>query len=66
MADEWILNRFNILTNKVTAELNSFNFSMASDLLREFTWSDFADWYLEIAKIEKDKDEILLYVFRIY
>jgi valyl-tRNA synthetase len=26
------------------------------------TWSKLADWYLEIAKVEGDKDEILLYI----
>ncbi len=62
LADEWILSRLNAITAKATKELDQFNFSMASDLLREFTWADFADWYLEIAKIEKDKDEILLHI----
>jgi valyl-tRNA synthetase len=62
LADEWILARLNILINEVSKELDQFNFSIASDLLREFTRNDLADWYLEISKIEKDKDEILLYI----
>lgn len=62
LADEWILGQFNVLVEKTTKELNQYNFSLASDYLREFTWNDFADWYLEISKIEKDKDGILLYI----
>ena len=62
LADDWILWRLNMLEAGVSKELDQFNFSLASDLLRSFTWNDFADWYLEISKIEKDKDEILLYI----
>jgi valyl-tRNA synthetase len=62
LADEWILAKFDNLIAKVTKEIDSFNFSPASDLMREFTRDEFADWYLEIAKIEKNKDEILLYI----
>lgn len=62
LADQWIISKFNILTAEVTVELENYNFSQANEKLRDFTWSDFADWYLEIAKIEGDKDEILLYI----
>jgi valyl-tRNA synthetase len=30
--------------------------------LRDFTWGDLADWYLEIAKIEGNKEKILNYI----
>ena len=30
----------------------------------DFTWNKLADWYLEIAKIEKNKEEILVYLLR--
>ena len=32
--------------------------------MRDFTWSELADWYLEIAKIEGDKEEILQYILQ--
>ncbi|MCX6739945.1 MAG: valine--tRNA ligase [Candidatus Parcubacteria bacterium] len=62
LADEWILNQLAALEINANKELEASNFSLATDLLRAFTWNDFADWYLEISKIEKDKDEILLYI----
>jgi valyl-tRNA synthetase len=62
LADKWILDKFSQVTKEATNDLENFNFSQAGDKLREFTWSDFADWYLEIAKIEGNKDEILLYI----
>jgi valyl-tRNA synthetase len=48
----------------VTEHLENFNFSLAAEELNDFTWNKLADWYLEIAKIEKDKEEILLYVLK--
>jgi valyl-tRNA synthetase len=62
LADKWILEKFSQVTKEVTNDLENFNFSQAGEKLRDFTWSDFADWYLEIAKVEGNKDEILLYI----
>ncbi|MCB9803145.1 valine--tRNA ligase [Candidatus Nomurabacteria bacterium] len=62
LADAWILAEFNLLIKEVTENLETFKFSLAGEKLYEFTWSKFADWYLEVAKIEKNKDEILLYI----
>ncbi|MFH0780094.1 MAG: class I tRNA ligase family protein, partial [Parcubacteria group bacterium] len=47
LADKWILSKFNKLKKEVTDLLDKYNFSQAGELLREFTWNDFADWYLE-------------------
>jgi valyl-tRNA synthetase len=63
-ADKWILSRFNRLIVEVTKLLDEYNFSQAGELLREFTWNEFADWYLEIAKVEKNKEEILIYILK--
>ncbi len=59
LADEWIFVKFNSLIKEVTDDLEKYNFSQAAEKLREFTWSDFADWYLEISKIEGGKEKIL-------
>jgi valyl-tRNA synthetase len=62
LADAWILSRLAVTTQKVTSLHTSYDLSLAGEVLREFTWNDFADWYLEVAKIEKGKDEVLLFV----
>jgi valyl-tRNA synthetase len=64
LADEWIINKLELLKKEVTNLLENYDFSLAIEKMREFTWSDFADWYLEIAKIEKDKDAILVYLLK--
>jgi len=63
-ADEWILLELRSVTALVTESMERTEFSYACEKLREFTWDYFADWYLEIAKVEKEKDEILLYVLQ--
>jgi valyl-tRNA synthetase len=63
-ADKWIIWEMNNLIAKTTEHLNSFDFSLAADDLTQFTWDTLADWYLEISKFEKDKDEILIYLLK--
>jgi len=62
LADKWILNRLEEVVGQATENLEKYNFSITGEILREFTWNDLADWYLEIAKIEGDKEEILNYI----
>jgi len=68
LADQWILTKLELLTEKVSTDLKDFNFSSATESLRDFTWKDFADWYLELSKLQmadsklkNNTEEILLY-----
>ncbi len=64
LADNWILQKLEGLISNTTKNLDNHDFSLASEALYDFSWNDFADWYLEISKIEKNKDEILLYILQ--
>ena len=64
LADKWILHRLSVVIKDIEKNLDNFQFSAAGEALQQFTWNDFADWYIEIAKIEKDKDDILLHVLQ--
>lgn len=59
LADKWILGEFEDLKRQVTDHIENYRFSLAGEALYEFTWNKFADWYLEIAKIEGNKDALL-------
>ncbi|MEO5927832.1 MAG: valine--tRNA ligase [Patescibacteria group bacterium] len=59
LADYWIRSRWLEVSRNVTEKIKTYQFSAAGEELRDFTWSDLADWYLEIAKIEKGKENIL-------
>ncbi|MDD5252037.1 MAG: valine--tRNA ligase [Patescibacteria group bacterium] len=62
LADRWILGRLDAVVRSVTVDLEAMNFSRAGETLRDFTWNELADWYLEIAKIEKGKEKILPFI----
>ncbi len=62
LADKWILAEFNNLVCFATENLEKYNFSAVGERIYEFTWSKFADWYVEISKVEKNKQEILFYI----
>lgn len=64
LADKWIIGEFNTTINLVTEHLNNFNFSLAGEVLLDFSWNKLADWYLETAKIEGEKEEILVYLLK--
>ncbi|GIW87269.1 MAG: valine--tRNA ligase [Isosphaeraceae bacterium] len=48
--DRWILSKLDALIEDVTGHLDGFRFAEAARSLRDFTWSEFCDWYLEILK----------------
>ncbi len=61
-ADEWILWKLNAVVLQMNESFTSYQFSLAGEILRDFTWGELADWYLEIAKVEGEKSEILNYI----
>jgi len=48
--DRWILSRLERTTREVTELLDRFQFSPAALRLYDVFWSEFCDWYLELAK----------------
>ncbi len=50
LADRWILAEFNETVKAYRAALDSYRFDIAANILYEFTWNQFCDWYLELAK----------------
>ena len=60
LADKWILNELNRVIKITTQNIEQFKFSLAGEQLYEFTWSKLADVYLETAKVEGNKQKVLL------
>lgn len=63
-ADYWIISNFNKLLVELDAYLQNYEFSLAAEALEDFTWNKLADWYLEIAKVETSKEDILIYLLK--
>ncbi|MNS30520.1 Valine--tRNA ligase [compost metagenome] len=63
--DRWILSRLNTVTEQVTKDLEAFEFASATQALYEFTWNEFCDWYIELAKGRLDEgDPAVRYVLK--
>ncbi len=68
--DVWILSRLNILIQDVNKLLEDYQLGEAERILHDYIWSDFCDWYIEMAKVRfSDGDEevvsILIYIMDI-
>jgi len=50
LADRWILSRHHHMLALVDRELEAYNIAQAADALYEHIWSEFCDWYVELAK----------------
>jgi valyl-tRNA synthetase len=56
LADRWIVSRAQRLTAEVTRLIEQFQFGEAGRQIFEFFWSEYCDWYLEIAKVQLADD----------
>ncbi|MCK5319972.1 valine--tRNA ligase [Candidatus Parcubacteria bacterium] len=65
-ADYWILQKMFMLISLVTDDLNNYQFSQAGERLREFTWNELADWYIEATKFDSgtEKNKVLGMILR--
>ena len=52
MADGFVHGRLKALTRDVERLFQTFQYGEAGRQIYEFFWSEFADWYLEIAKLQ--------------
>ncbi|MCC3718719.1 valine--tRNA ligase [Rouxiella badensis] len=50
LADRWILAEYNRTVKAYREALDGYRFDLAASILYEFTWNQFCDWYLELAK----------------
>jgi valyl-tRNA synthetase len=56
LADKWILSRYNRLVGDVDRFMRAYNFGEAGRQIQDFLWSEFADWYVEVAKVQLEGD----------
>ncbi|MGM9886735.1 MAG: valine--tRNA ligase [Lactococcus sp.] len=50
VTDRWILTRLNDTIERVTEQMDKFEFGVAGHILYNFIWNEFANWYLELTK----------------
>src|SRR5262249_55169169 len=49
--DRWIRTRLNHCIEGVDEALDHYQFARAADIIRDFFWTEFCDWYLEESKL---------------
>lgn len=54
-ADRWILSRTETLVTEVNRLFEAHSYGEAGRQIYDFFWGEYADWYLEIAKIQQAK-----------
>ena len=50
-ADKWILTRLNDTIREVSAHFEDYDLGLAAQKIYDFAWSEFCDWYIELAKV---------------
>ncbi|MCS6841683.1 MAG: valine--tRNA ligase [Roseiflexus sp.] len=58
LADRWILSRYHRLAADVDRLMQAYNFGEAGRSIQEFLWSEFADWYVEVAKVQFEQEAL--------
>ena len=48
--DKWVLSLYNQLVKDVTANLDAYEFGIASGKIYDFIWDIYCDWYIELTK----------------
>ena len=56
-ADRWIVARFDQTAADVHGHFASYRLDLAAQVLYEFTWHEFCDWYLELSKPVLQSDQ---------
>ena len=49
-ADKWILSRFQDAVRDISAHNEEGDFGLSATRVYDFAWSEFCDWYIELAK----------------
>jgi valyl-tRNA synthetase len=60
LADSWVWARLQQLVRDVERHFQNFQYGQAGQQIYDFIWSEFADWYVEIAKeqLRDDKTKV--------
>jgi len=58
LPSRWIIARYYEALGKVNSAIEEFHYSEAENLIQDFFWGDYCDWYLELTKSKFSDDNI--------
>ena len=58
-ADRWIISRLQKVGTEIESAISAYRFDLASQIIYDFTWNEYCDWYVELSKpvLNGDVDE---------
>jgi valyl-tRNA synthetase len=60
LVDNWIISRLNQTIITTSHAIDNYRFDLAAQAIYDFTWNEYCDWYLELAKVSlQSEDEAL-------
>jgi valyl-tRNA synthetase len=54
--DHWIISRLHQVIGETCHAIETYRFDLAAQVLYEFTWNEYCDWYLELTKVALQSD----------
>ena len=58
--DQWISSRLQQVTASMIHAIENYRFDLAAQSLYEFSWNEYCDWYLELAKVSLQSENSAL------
>jgi valyl-tRNA synthetase len=55
--DRWIISRLHQVIAVTSNAIENYRFDLAAQAIYEFTWNEYCDWYLELAKISLQSED---------
>ncbi|MGY8813168.1 MAG: valine--tRNA ligase [Gammaproteobacteria bacterium] len=56
LAERWIISRFSQAVEQANEGILTYRFDLAAQVIYEFTWDEYCDWYLELSKATLNND----------
>lgn len=65
IADKWILDKLNNVAKEVNDDIKNYRIGETAHILYDFFWNSYCDWYVEIAKIQLQDNNLKLNTQRV-
>lgn len=65
LADKWILNKLNETAKETNENIKNYRIGEMAHTLYDFFWNSYCDWYVEIAKIQLQNENLKLNTQRV-